>query len=39
MMKEQYTKPEVNVIYFKMADIITTSNGGEDELPDQEPED
>ena len=39
MMKEKYTQPEVNVIYFNIADIITTSNGREDELPDQEPED
>ena len=32
-MKETYTSPEMEIVYFDTEDIITTSGLGEDELP------
>ena len=38
-MKEKYFMPEMLFVYFTTTDIITTSNGEYDELPDIVPED
>ena len=32
-MKETYTTPEMEIVYFDTEDIITTSGRGENELP------
>lgn len=37
-MKEKYINPEMEVIKFKTADIITTSGLDDDELPKVDPE-
>lgn len=36
MKKMKYTEPEMELLYFDTEDVITTSEWGEDPLPDDE---